>query len=48
MYAISSEDTDFYVKHIAQIKGSIKHISNTYGGMMQIKTNYESVEKVYN
>ena len=35
MYKRSDKNANFYVVHIAQIKCSIKYISNIYGGVMQ-------------
>ena len=35
MYKRRDKNTNFHITHIAQIKCSIKYISNIYGGMMQ-------------
>ena len=39
MYGGSKENTNFHVKHVAQTKVSIKHISNTYGGATESEKN---------
>ena len=31
LYDRSCENIDLHIKHVAQTKGSIKYISNTYG-----------------
>ena len=39
MYKRRDKHTNFHVVHIAQIKCSIKHISNIYGGVMRSEKN---------
>lgn len=39
MYERSDETTNFHVVHIAQTKGSVEYISNTYGSVTQSEKN---------
>jgi hypothetical protein len=36
-YEERDKNTNFYIVHIVQTKGSIKYILNIYGGVMQSK-----------